>query len=246
MMSHTILLAGAVLSVGIAGPLPASAAEFFSADFNANNGGFTQSTVNPLGASPGAPWSHGATVGVGGSGGWTAGPEEGQGNPVEHLLTSPTLSLPSAGAVSLSFDHRYSFEDGWDGGQVLVSINGGSFAAVPLGSFTQNGYSGTVQTRDDWGYTDDMNGLDVFTGEAATFGPSLANLGSLNAGDTVQVRFRGGWDWNGIGADPTLGWQIDNVALSVNPVPLPAALWLFGSGLVGLGAIARRKMAASA
>lgn len=240
MTSHTIFLASAVFSLGIAGPLSASAAEFFSADFNANNGGFTQSTVNPLGASPSAPWTHGSTVGVGGSGGWSAGPEEGQGNPVEHLLTSPVISLTDSGTVSLSFDHQYSFEDGWDGGQVLVSLNGGTFAPVSGTSFTQNGYTGTVQTNDDWGYTDDMNGLAVFTGEAATFGPSLANLGFLNAGDTVQVRFRGGWDWNGIGSDPSLGWQIDNVALSVNPVPLPAAVWLFGSGVVGISALIRR------
>jgi hypothetical protein len=32
------------------------------------------------------------------------------------------------------------------------------------------------------------------------------------------------------------------MALAVNPVPLPAAVWLFGSGVIGLGAMARRKM----
>ncbi|OYT19425.1 MAG: hypothetical protein CCU26_11645 [Nitrospira sp. UW-LDO-01] len=241
-MRRTILLSILALGLGITGSIPSPAAAFFSVDFNANDGGFTQSTVNPLGASPSAPWTHGSTVGVGGSGGWTAGPEEGQGNPVEHLLTSPVISLADSGAVSLSFDHRYSFEDGWDGGQVLVSLNGGTFAPVSGASFTQNGYTGTIQPNDDWGYTDDMNGLAVFTGEAATFGSSLANLGSFNAGDTLQVRFRGGWDWNGIGTDPSLGWQIDNMALAVNPVPLPAAVWLFGSGVIGLGAMARRKM----
>ncbi len=241
-MRRTILLSILALGLGITGSIPSPAAAFFSVDFNANDGGFTQSTVNPLGASPSAPWTHGSTVGVGGSGGWTAGPEEGQGNPVEHLLTSPVISLADSGAVSLSFDHRYSFEDGWDGGQVLVSLNGGTFAPVSGASFTQNGYTGTIQTNDDWGYTDDMNGLAVFTGEAATFGSSLANLGSFNAGDTLQVRFRGGWDWNGVGTDPSLGWQIDNMALAVNPVPLPAAVWLFGSGVIGLGAMARRKM----
>jgi hypothetical protein len=29
--------------------------------------------------------------------------------------------------------------------------------------------------------------------------------------------------------------------LSVNPVPVPAAVWLFGSGLIGLIGIVRRK-----
>lgn len=243
---RTVILSAAVLGLWLAGSMPASAATFFSTDFNSNDGGFTQSTVNPLGASPSAPWTYGGTVGVGSSGGWSAGPEEGQGNPVEHLLTSPVISLPDAGAVGLSFDHQYSFEQGWDGGEVLISVNGGTFAPLSAGSFTSNGYSGTIQTQDDWGYAGDMNGLDVFTGTAANFGPSFANLGLLNAGDTVQVRFRGGWDWNGLGDDQTLGWRIDNVALSASPVPLPAAVWLFASGVAGIGAIARRKMAASA
>ena len=39
---------------------------------------------------------------------------------------------------------------------------------------------------------------------------------------------------------------IDNVSISadVNPVPVPAAVWLFGSGLIGLIGIARRNKAA--
>ena len=31
--------------------------------------------------------------------------------------------------------------------------------------------------------------------------------------------------------------------MTVNPVPIPAAVWLFGSGLIGLIGIARRKKA---
>ena len=34
------------------------------------------------------------------------------------------------------------------------------------------------------------------------------------------------------------------IGLVVNPIPVPAAVWLFGSGLVGLGAVARRKRSA--
>jgi hypothetical protein len=36
--------------------------------------------------------------------------------------------------------------------------------------------------------------------------------------------------------------SIDDVRLSVSQVPIPAAIWLFGSGLLGLVGIARRKM----
>ena len=50
------------------------------------------------------------------------------------------------------------------------------------------------------------------------------------------------------GADPGCfaDFYIDNVSISadVNAVPVPAAVWLFGSGLVGLVGVARRKKAA--
>ncbi len=35
-----------------------------------------------------------------------------------------------------------------------------------------------------------------------------------------------------------------NCSVSVNPVPIPAAIWLFGSGLVGLIGVSRRNLAA--
>lgn len=35
----------------------------------------------------------------------------------------------------------------------------------------------------------------------------------------------------------------DNLSLKLTPVPLPAAVWLFGAGLLGLGALANRKPA---
>lgn len=37
-----------------------------------------------------------------------------------------------------------------------------------------------------------------------------------------------------------------NLGLTVHPVPVPAAVWLFGSGLVGLAGLARRKMKTTA
>lgn len=37
---------------------------------------------------------------------------------------------------------------------------------------------------------------------------------------------------------------IDNVSVSVSAVPVPAAAWLFGSALLGLGGLARKKRAA--
>jgi hypothetical protein len=36
-------------------------------------------------------------------------------------------------------------------------------------------------------------------------------------------------------------WGLDNVMVQVTPVPLPAAVWLFGSGFIGLLGFARRR-----
>ncbi|HFD81339.1 MAG TPA: VPLPA-CTERM sorting domain-containing protein, partial [Gammaproteobacteria bacterium] len=46
--------------------------------------------------------------------------------------------------------------------------------------------------------------------------------------------------------DLALRWQMTcaNDVIEASVVPLPAAVWLFGSGLVGLAGIARRKKTA--
>lgn len=37
--------------------------------------------------------------------------------------------------------------------------------------------------------------------------------------------------------------ELYSITISTNPVPVPAAIWLFGSGLIGLVGVARRKKA---
>lgn len=44
-----------------------------------------------------------------------------------------------------------------------------------------------------------------------------------------------------VGTSDSLGGNLDNVAL--NPVPLPAAAWLFGSALLGAGVLRRKQKA---
>ncbi|VAX09058.1 hypothetical protein MNBD_GAMMA25-120 [hydrothermal vent metagenome] len=43
--------------------------------------------------------------------------------------------------------------------------------------------------------------------------------------------------------DPTDGFALDGIALATSAVPVPAAAWLFGSGLLSLVGFARRKTA---
>lgn len=83
----------------------------------------------------------------------------------------------------------------------------------------------------------------VNSADAATDGFFTHNIGPLNNVSYIAI-----------GAPPTIGdlgpilqgggAQFYIEGLNVNPVPIPAAVWLFGSGLLGLVGIARRKKAA--
>lgn len=68
-----------------------------------------------------------------------------------------------------------------------------------------------------------------------------ANAGAFGGGITLQFNSTCGADANCF-AD----FSVDNVSISadVNPVPVPAAAWLFGSALLGLAGIGRKRKAA--
>ncbi len=69
---------------------------------------------------------------------------------------------------------------------------------------------------------------DVFQAVTTTF---TATSGHLNLGDALEVRL--------MSAGPEL--MFDNFQLDASPVPVPAAAWLFGSALLGLGVVKRKK-----
>ena len=116
--------------------------------------------------------------------------------------------------VRLSFNHRWSFEfDGtaWDGGQVRVSVNGGPYTTVT--AFNQNGYNGSVAGNSASALSGQSAFISTSTGHGAgTRLNSSADLGNLNAGDTVSVQFMYAADTNTRGAVPN--WEINSVALT--------------------------------
>lgn len=224
-------IVAALLVVGL---LPISTARgeiLLSEDFSGGDGGFTVTNVGAVEH----PWAYGSGV-------WSAGGSENVGSPTSSSLVSPTLTATVGGPTTLSFDHRHSFElDSvvWDGGQVQISVNGGAFAAVPAASFTANGYGGVVAGNNA------LNGKDAFIGNSTGYATgavitSVADLGTLNPGDTISVAFLGAWDEFARGSDPN--WVIDSV--SVTSVPEPGTIAL---GLIGLAAaaIAGKKRVAS-
>jgi len=85
----------------------------------------------------------------------------------------------------------------------------------------------------------------------AAFDDTLFSFGSLSSGDYTLDLIFASLDVNGASdfygdfvfgsGDGTLAESLTNVAPAV--VPIPAAVWLFGSGLIGLVGFARRKKA---
>lgn len=130
-------------------------------------------------------------------------------------LVSPPATVTTNGSVTLTFDHRYFIESGWDGGAVFISTNGGAATYLLDAAFSTNGYVGDTTANapnDAW-----PGGEDVFYGKSAGYDTpaliqSIADLGPLNAGDTVSVEFRGGWDgaYNEAGTD----WEVGTVKLT--------------------------------
>ncbi len=171
-----------------------------SENFSTGNGGFTVET--PLAYA--GPWVYNL-----GTGSWREdgqGPGNGQGLN-ESFLTSPAMVLTTAGGVTVSFNHRHSFERGfWDGGQVLISVNGGAFTLVSAVAFTQNGYNGSAIAAGSASFVEDSAGFG-----ANTFITSSAYLGSFNNGDSIRVQFRAANDENTTGNQAPPSWEIDSV-----------------------------------
>lgn len=211
----------AVAAAGLVSTRTAYAETLLVDDFSSGDAGFT--VVN-TGAVEN-PWAYSA-------GFWATGGSENLGSPTASALVSPTLTATVGGEVTLSFSHRHSFEldsTVWDGGQVLLSVNGGAFATVPSASFSANGYGGVV------GGNNALNGKSAFIGNSPGYAAgevitSVASLGTFSVGDTIAVEFLGAWDEFARGTNPN--WVIDSV--SVTSVPEPSALALGLIALVGL------------
>jgi hypothetical protein len=137
-------------------------------------------------------------------------------------LVSPA-QRPSA-TSRLSFWHRFNFQDGFDGGVLEVSSNGGPWQDVLAagGSFISGGYNGTIAT----GTESPIAGRSAWTGLSGSI-PTMTqvevNLGAL-AGSSVKMRFRLALDMGFVTTG--LGWWVDDVQVtdvSINCPPVALA-----------------------
>jgi hypothetical protein len=180
--------------------------DLFTETFDSSNGGFTVTTPQPYEG----PWNYNS-----GAGTWQ---EYGHGlpdngHPNTSFLDSPPLTITAAGQALLSFNHRWSREQGsrnWDGNQLRVSVNGGAFVAVPGTSFTSNGYNGTVNGTLGTALDGQQGWVGTSPGYPSGFLTSEAVLGNFNTGDVIRVRFMAASDSNTTGPF-TNGWEIDSV-----------------------------------
>jgi hypothetical protein len=142
-------------------------------------------------------------------------------------------SLGVAGGPSLL---SATFSNGNPAGQSYspfpgaLSCNPGYNAVYPAGTY--NPMTGASECY-SLGYT--FSSPDV-TNEAMDSVYNLSFTFAHNANDLVLNFSAAGLQ--GI-ADES--WGLDNVQVAVAPVPVPPAVWLFGSGLLGLIGVARRK-----
>lgn len=122
-------------------------------------------------------------------------------------LESPPIPIPSeALAPRLAFTHWFATEEGRDGGNVKVSVNGGPWTLLPATSFTFNPYNGSVPTHT--GAERAFTGVNYSTFTEGSWGQSQVRLGDLaQGGDVVQVRFEK--QLSAFGG--VHGWYVDDV-----------------------------------
>ena len=179
----------------------AGAVDLLVEDFAANDGGFVQEAT---GNTPIDSIYNSA------SGTWSM--EGDDSGPATNTITSPSIAVPTTHGIQVSFDHRYSIEGGnWDGAGLQISIDGGAFTNVPSSAFEQNGYTNPLPLIGNHV----LIGLDGFSTDSAGYGDgtfitSIAKVGVVEAGSSLQVRFVGAFD-EGAKGPGNPNWEIDSV-----------------------------------
>jgi len=134
------------------------------------------------------------------------GPEDQSGT---MSLVSPAIALGPTSNPALNFDHWVATETGYDGGNVKISVNGGSFTVIPDVDFSFNPYTETLLGTNPLAGEPGFSGTDGGTAHGS-WGQSQVDLSAhAGQGDTIRLRFDFGVDYcNGFE-----GWYLDNVQL---------------------------------
>ena len=190
-------------------------------DFEDGLAGWTQDEELTFPAGFGYAWEASEAAPGGHAGGVAFGPDPlstgdcgGGANDISSRngLISPDITVPEGEKPRLSFQHYIATESGFDGGNVKVSVNGGTFDVVPSSAYLFNGPAGALATAAA-GNTNPMAGEEAWTGTNGgklhgSWGTSIIDLSALAAaGDTLTLRFDMGRD----GCNGVEGWYVDNI-----------------------------------
>jgi cysteine-rich repeat protein len=128
------------------------------------------------------------------------------------FVESPVIEIPVGSEVPhVAFDHWVATEEGFDGGNIKISVNGEPFLLIPASQFEFNPYRQNLVAAPT--NTNPMAGEEAFTGTdggrvGGSWGQSQVNLASIaGAGDSIQLRFEMGTD----GCNGLFGWYVDEV-----------------------------------
>ncbi|MCK4951875.1 MAG: VPLPA-CTERM sorting domain-containing protein [Gammaproteobacteria bacterium] len=244
-MKKSLLLASAILSASVSNTALSAIIQIQDSDFVAWSS-FSFVTDDPFtsDSQPGTSSGNAVTVATGGNSGaflevtheivygdtvWTGG-----------IKTDASYDPSLEGAIDyLSFGADLISPDGnstaW---QLVVEQGGQQYFSFPL-----LGYSDT--SWNDYGLLE-LTAANFDTNPWADRGgitPDGNQPDFGSTGSSLQFGFMFGNRLTGPGVlSNTMGLDNFRVDIETSVVPIPAAVWLFGSGLIGLTAVARRKL----
>ncbi|MGQ0833330.1 MAG: M4 family metallopeptidase [Gammaproteobacteria bacterium] len=131
------------------------------------------------------------------------------------FLESPPITVDANSAGHLVFAHYMATEVGYDGGNVMISINGGEYSVIPSSAFVHNPYTGNLNDVIDQN-TNPKAGEEAWHGGnenevSGDWGQSQIDLAAagVQPGDSVQLR----WDFGQDGCNGSEGWYVDDIEL---------------------------------
>lgn len=141
-------------------------------------------------------------------------------------MDSPEITAPAdASQLQLRFRHYVETELGYDGGNVLLSVNGGAFALVPPENYTFNAPAEPLEAAPPIGLNTNPKAGELAWhganegGVTGSWGTTIVDLtGLVDPGDTLVVRFDFGID----GCNGLTGWYVGDVlVLDCPDLPAP-------------------------
>ena len=140
--------------------------------------------------------------------------------------TPPIAVPPNSGDARLSFWHRHSFEQGYDGGTVILSVDGGAFSSLPAAALSGEVYNSTIATGANTCPPPGAAGLPSFTGTTNTLANTVVELDPTCGPNGCALHsLRPGFAAVSDCFITQQGWYLDDVEVSTCVAPAPLDLY---------------------